>query len=214
MKENAYHFHLPLFLISNGLERILKCIILINYNSIEGRYPNDKSFFKKTNTSLITGHELVALFDAVATIYKNSNKMIHMKDLDSDFRFISTHYLPKKVLLSLNEFSTETRYRSLNVMLGINDKKYISPEDSIIDLIEKIKNKEYSHLDSNEYRLFDLAVREIFVTMVKMVRFLSGFFVFGGYHFEGIRHIDQAWPFLKYSGDPKLDIDKYKKPIQ
>jgi hypothetical protein len=210
MKENAYHFHLPLFQISNGLERILKCIILINHYSVEGNYPNDKSFFKKESDSLLSGHELNSLFNAVVTIFENSKSHLLQLKFEKDFEYVINNYLPQSIFSLLSHFASETRYRNLNVLLGINNPQYESPEDSVISLLEEIKKKEFKHLNSKEYKLFDLAVRELFNSIVKITRLLSSFFLYGGYGFEGMRHLDQAWSFLKYSDEPILNLEKYK----
>ncbi len=211
MKENAYTFHVPLFQISNGIERLLKCIILIDYYTSNNNYPNDKRFFKNHIPSIISGHELDGLFKSVISIYENTNLIKGFHDSESDYKYLTTNYIPKQLLVLLSAFATETRYRNLNVLLGANNKEYISPEDSMVELIKEIIKTDYKNLNENEYRLFDLAVREIFNAIVKMARFSSVFFVFGGYGFEGAKHIFKAWTFLKYAGDPILDLEKYKK---
>ncbi len=212
MKENAYHFHLPLFEISNGLERLLKSILLMDYFADKGSYPNDKRFFKKRlSDTLMSGHELKVLLNEVLKIYQNSSTLKLARNIESDHQYLTTHYLPTKLLGLLSEFATETRYRNLNVLLGANGKNYVSPENSVIKLIDEIKEREFSHLPPEEYRHFELSIREVFNSLVRIMRFLSTYFMYGGYYSEGMRHMNQAWIFLKYSSEPVLDLEKYKR---
>ena len=210
MKENAYTFHLPLTELYNGIERLLKCIILIDYNFTHGKYPNDRNFFKRTGTRLISGHDLNNLFDSVFEIYKSDSSHSKMKGPVEDYDYIEKHYLPTKLIKLTAEFAVETRYRNLNVLLGSNGKNYKSPEEEVIKLIEHIIKIEFEDLNNDEYNLFDLAIREMFICYTKIIRFLSRFFIYSGQAFD-LNHISRAWGFIKLYGDPVLNISEYKR---
>jgi hypothetical protein len=211
MKENANHFHLPLFLISNGLERLMKCILLFDYHSENKKYPNDKKYFKRVSEDrFMSGHELDILFDSIKKIYKKNAPFIISKDIKEDLRFINTNYLPNKLLKLLSQFATETRYHNLNLLLGAKNVTLKSPEIVFLNLLKEIQKNEFPELNSENYKIFDLCIREVFISIIKITRFLSAFFL-NSNEIKSLYFIKESWMFIKYNGDPKLDLDKYKK---
>lgn len=130
--------HLPLQLLSSGIERLLKCILCINYFSENGFFPKKNYLFDQGGN----GHNLLFLKNLVL---QDAFKA-EVPALGADKKFISGNPLLNELLILLTEFGKYSRYHDLNVLLGEEHKS-----KDVKNIWDQIKNDIYkSHPEWTE----------------------------------------------------------------
>lgn len=120
--ENDF-YHLPLQVLSSGIERFLKCYLCLGFYEKNNQFPNHKqlkSFAGKT------GHGIVELKNEIT---KNYFLLRHDKDelLREDKLFIENDQKLNKLLSLLSEFGKYARYHNLDIVTS-NTKPSIDVE--------------------------------------------------------------------------------------
>ncbi len=111
--ENAEH--LPLMLLSNGIERMLKLIILLDFFKTKGRFPNDTEYHNKKWKT----HDICFLLTEFLTIgecaqYNRNGE--ETEDL-SFLNFAKANRL-KEMLQIFSKYGDQGRYHNLNVLVN------------------------------------------------------------------------------------------------
>lgn len=107
--------HLPILLLSNGFERLLKCIILLDYYNTHGSYPTEKNFFKKCKYR--NGHGLDKLLQHVIEIGEKSETMSKIPLSKRDLNYLKSDSYFSRFMDLFTDFATNQRYYNLNSIL-------------------------------------------------------------------------------------------------
>lgn len=107
--ENDF-IHLPLQLLASGIERLLKCILLINHYNENESFPSKSYLFDDKNN----GHNLVYLKDKVLREAFSAD----VPATKNDKAFIANNPILVELLVILTEFGKYSRYHSINILLG------------------------------------------------------------------------------------------------
>ncbi len=118
--ENDF-YHLPLSLLAQGIERILKLILIFLYLSKNNVFPTTKE---------IKTHDLKKLQSDVFDFKKYNNS--YLRKLIDDVKSDKTYC---EILKTLSIFGDFGRYHNFNVIIG--NKKLINPKE----LWENLENK-------------------------------------------------------------------------
>lgn len=117
--------HLPMLLLSNGLERLMKIILCLYYFELEESYMS-KSELKKL------GHNLTSILDKVIESCFDE-KYLKMPAGKSDFDFLKNDKFLRMAIEILSAFSDTERYHNLDIIGGDNkirgDKAIKDPYD-------------------------------------------------------------------------------------
>lgn len=110
---NNFFYYLPLFLLSQGFERLMKVIICIEEKERTGNFPTSNSNFFKGSE----GHDLNALLEVIknrcfTTDYVSSNPTI-----TDDFNLINDDSDVKNIFNILSHFNKQGRYYYFDVVL-------------------------------------------------------------------------------------------------
>jgi hypothetical protein len=113
-------------LLSDGLERFFKVVLLLKFLNDNGRWMTELEFCKNG----LRTHDLNKLFDLMKLLpFDTSSPAIQ-----NDIEFFNDPFL-RKVLNTLSEFSEKARYHNINVLIG----KTEPDAESAIDKLEELK---------------------------------------------------------------------------
>ncbi|KPJ62405.1 hypothetical protein AMJ44_15630 [candidate division WOR-1 bacterium DG_54_3] len=173
--------HMPVLLLSNGFERLLKVIICLDYIEIHGIFPETSSFQK----SIIT-HVLDNLLERVICIahkWKYSERCIAAQ---MDIDFLENNNDLHRVVFLLSAYGDKARYYNMNVIIGLKnltDDPEQAFESYCTDIFtrqqnwqEKIKGENLSEkLDANIHYVN----QQITMLLQKFARALCRMFTLG-----------------------------------
>lgn len=122
-----YENHLPLFLLTSGFERLMKCIVCLRHSHIHGKYP---SF----NFIIGFNHDLNKL---ISWIINECQNMQYGKSIatKNDMDFLMTNKKLMKINNLLSEFGKGARYYNLDVVTK-GASEYQEP-GTLIQALEK-----------------------------------------------------------------------------
>ena len=117
-------YHLPLQLLAQGLERLLKLTYVLGTVESSGQIPTSVELRK-------FGHDLLALTDEVVKIARADTDFISRPAIAHDLEFISTDEDLRAMLEALSHFGKQGRYHDLEILLGADpDALGDSPEQA------------------------------------------------------------------------------------
>jgi len=114
--------HLPILLLSNGFERLLKIIICLDYMERNGELPMASSFRPYEH------HKLTQLFDKVIQTAEEWNYGKDRKASKDDMVFLEKDVDLKKVIILLEKYADAGRYYNIDIILG---KRRSSKDDPL-----------------------------------------------------------------------------------
>jgi len=115
--------HLPILLLSNGFERLLKMVICLDYLERKDQFPNVSSFRGYKN------HEVEKLLKQVIDIAHNWNYSKRCEAAKKDMEFLEGDDDLKRVVILLEKYAVATgRYYNIDVIVG---KKYSADDDPV-----------------------------------------------------------------------------------
>ncbi|MCH7962538.1 MAG: hypothetical protein IH852_01215 [Bacteroidetes bacterium] len=121
-------YYIPLFMLSNGIERMMKCIICLNHYNKHNNFP-DRTIFPKGKK----GHNLKFLLNKITNECFSEDYQLNIPAAKSDIAFIKTNLEIRKFLQILSDFAESDRYHNLNVVLNdLNKSK--NPDDEFAKL--------------------------------------------------------------------------------
>lgn len=164
----------PIFLLSFGLEKFLKCLIVIAYWDDTEKLIRTHKIWKKRN-----GHKLENLMNTVIRIVEENKDYLSRPVAREDIAFITENSSLNDFIAVLSKFSQGGRYYNLNIiMVGTSD--FSNP----INGWKEIENEIFSRREDLQIKLFDdltfdhskELIHEIVVIMERFLRALSRFF--------------------------------------
>ncbi len=106
-------FHLPILLLSSGIERFMKVVICCHYLELNKHFP-DKSIFPKGKN----GHDLVWLLNKITNECFSDNYLKRIPAAQTDVNFLRSNERLTKIVKIISDFGQSARYYNLNVVLG------------------------------------------------------------------------------------------------
>ena len=105
--------HLPLLLLSNGFERLLKIIICLDYLEHTGEFPNSRKFQR-----WIRNHVVADLLKKVIEIAKKWKYGESRIATEKDMAFLQNDDDLRKMVALLGNYGDKARYYNMNVIVG------------------------------------------------------------------------------------------------
>ena len=99
--------HLPMLVLANGFERLMKVIICFSYHEQHGSYPS---------INKIKGHRLEVLLDNILPLY--TKEFLERSAIKEDLKFLKKDKLLRSALEILSDFGDKERYYSLDIVVG------------------------------------------------------------------------------------------------
>lgn len=167
-------YHVPILLLSNGYERLIKCLLCL------ALMDNNMNFKERPfETSERKGHNLDYLLDRFLLICEQKNYSSKFPAAKKDIDFLNKDEYLRKIISLLSNFAQGGRYYNLGMVLE-GTSKYDDPikgwneiESTILqarkDLLEKMND---SDLD-NVYKEIN---RELIINLEKFARALARLF--------------------------------------
>ena len=100
----------PLILLANGFERLLKCMVCFKIHSTTGKLPS------KRHIKIEYGHKIRSLVDyTLSSCY--SDEYMQKGSTRSDMTFLKNSYVFTGIIDVLNDFAQRNRYANLDLIL-------------------------------------------------------------------------------------------------
>lgn len=179
--------HLPLFLLSNGFERLLKLIICLDYIQRKGKFPDASSFKKsRKNKKGIKTHDVDDLLKRVIDIAEEWKYAERCAATQEDITFLQNDDDLQKVVSLLAAYGINARYYNMNVIFGeknsTDDPKQVF-ESYCTDIFTRQPNWQEKITGENLGEKIDANIRyvnrQITMLLQKFARALCRMFTLG-----------------------------------
>lgn len=201
MAEDFYH--LPLQLLSSGLERLMKCYICLVYEANEGRFPTSNYLSKDL------GHDLSKLKKEISNKYFKSN---NSSALEKDKEFLDTTPILDKALHVLSEFGKFARYYNLDIVTG-NTKAVFNPdaewENIENDILKTIPGFQAERLLERGDEYYQKINMEIVKIIEKFTRVIARQFTLGQ-HGDKLQQLSTVYSYFRNLRDCELGQNDYR----
>ena len=131
-------YHLPHQLIASGLERFMKCYILLLYDGRHGSYPDNK-YVK------CLGHDLQKLVQRVCTEFYGGTERPWVR---RELKVVTTDSVLQECIRILSLFGQKARYYNLDVVSGVSNPpidptaEWKALESTVEDATPYLQNQE------------------------------------------------------------------------
>ena len=195
---SEYKFHLPILLLSSGIERLLKLIIYFGYNKTHDSFPTQK-YLKNL------GHNIIELKLCVLNNYYSTPNDAMEKDLT----FLRNDENLNNLLDILSKFGTGARYYNLDLITGGQSpydfhSAWACLEINFLDIVTGGQQIKYSKRNEN-YRKIK---KEIIILIERFIRALVRQFTLGYIKDQAKIYSNLVKKFLNIS-DSKLGRINY-----
>lgn len=203
----ANDFYHPTFMyLANGIERLLKAMICMEFKERNSRYPNYEEAIGSKKPS--DGHNLTLLI-------KKTAKFCNHRITIEDSRLLNSDEEIELILSVLSEYGQKARYFNFDIIMGKNPSYDPNAEWSKLETeLMKSRNEKYFwECIKDSKRLDELydQINNIITSKIELfVRALVRQFMFGNFSMESKTLVFQINPFLKIE-DENIGNEKYKK---
>jgi hypothetical protein len=188
-------YHLPMQLLAQGFERLLKLTLALAELETTGGLPSSKRLRADY------GHDIVALTDAVVERVGNQPAYARRPAVQEDLHFIRHDAHLRQMLAVLSTFGAWSRYYRLEEFL---DPDGVAPEDDPDRAWEAIETQILRrHPDWIQQlgskaggRAFETIARDITATLDRFARAITRMWTLGALHEEAQRHLGTIKGFL------------------
>lgn len=164
--------HLPMLLLANGLERLLKTIICYKYYNQNGAFPQ---------LSEIKGHDIQELLNKVVGNCFTTN-YLKIPAARDDKEFLQNDALLRSIIRILSDFGDYDRYYNLDIVVGKRSDPE-SPEDTWGKKLELEILKTHSdwsrELSKPNNDVLEKIANELVVIFERLARSLGRLFTLG-----------------------------------
>lgn len=176
-------FHLPILLLSSGVERLMKVVICCHHLKTTGEFP-DRSALSKKRRGKNPTHDLTWLLERISQGCFSDEHLSQIPAAKADIEFLRTDERLRRIVQIMSQFAQSARYYNLNVVLG-DAVPGPSPDDEWQRLemevlqddpawTERIADPKQSHAIHCQIN------RELTVHCERLARSLSRLFTIGG----------------------------------
>ena len=104
-------YHIPLQLLAQGIERLLKLTYVLGEANRSGQLPTQAKVKR-------FGHDVLALTDAIVVIARADQQFVSRPAVAADLDFIDCNDDLRRILKVLSHFGKQGRYLDLDLLLG------------------------------------------------------------------------------------------------
>jgi hypothetical protein len=123
-------YHISLLLLSNGYERLIKCLLCLALMDDNGQFEEEP--YKKSGRK---GHDLIYLLDRLLLICEKEKYSSKFPAAKKDIDFLNKDKNLRKIISLLSDFGQGARYYNLDIVLE-GTSSYEDPS-IVIDKIER-----------------------------------------------------------------------------
>jgi hypothetical protein len=176
-------FHLPILLLSSGLERLMKVVICCHHLEATGEFP-DRSALSKKRRGKNPTHDLTWLLEQITQDCFSDEYLSKIPAAKVDIEFLRTDERLRRIVQIMSQFAQSARYYNLNVVLGDADPGP-SPDDEWQRLEMEILQDDPTWAERITEQRQNHAIhcqinRELTVHCERFARSLSRLFTIGG----------------------------------
>ena len=199
-------YHLPHQQMASGMERFMKCYILLVYHGRHGSYP-DNAYLKRL------GHDLQKLLKLICTDFYGGTERLWVQ---RELNFIATDPVLQECIRILSLFGQKARYYNLDVVSGVTNPlidprdEWTALESGVEDATPFLENQEALHRD-----YYPRVHSRLIAKMERLVRAVALQFTIGG-------HIDKNGTIGQFSSvytefrnirDEELGTTDYRRSV-
>jgi hypothetical protein len=187
-------YHPPILFLSTGIERILKCMICMNFRELNDRWPGKQDRLWSTGAK---GHDLIELRKKVLEFCIELTGEKHRDDI----RVLSVDARIDKLLKVLSDYGRGGRYFNLDQLMDRCDDENEDPARSYdqlsADLALATHGNDILRLigTSEAHRAYTMMNAEIKSLVERFVRALARQFIYGSFYKGSKRFIGDLTPF-------------------
>ena len=199
-------YHLPHQLMASGLERFLKCYILLAYAGRSGSYP-DSTYMKRLR------NDLQKLLTLICTdFYGGTERPWVQRELN----FITSDRVLQECIRILSLFGQKGRYYNLDVVSGVMNPpidpkaEWATLESDVEDITPFLQDQEMLHQDYYP-RVHSLLIAK----MERLVRAMAMQFTLGGHVDKNgaIRQLSSVYTEFRNIRDNELGTTDYRRSV-
>lgn len=112
-------YYIPLLLLSNAYERILKMLLCLEYFDKHNTYP-DNQYFYKNIAPKGKGHHIEILLNKILVTLNDTELYQSAPDRRADIEFLTNNTELTWLITFFTEFTGRSRYYNFNVMINDN----------------------------------------------------------------------------------------------
>jgi hypothetical protein len=188
-------YHLPMLLLANGFERLMKTIICLYHLGETDKFPEGKSFFRSDRK----GHDLVHLLDRVIAACFRPDYLRRPAARD-DLQYLRRDPRLRQLVQLLSEFGQAARYYELDTVLGQRHDTD-SPDDTWRRLESEVLGDDPQWMDklkdpSNVRWVYLEITTRFVIALEKFARALVRLFTIGDLGDEALAMTGIVKPFL------------------
>lgn len=189
-------YHPPILFLSTGIERILKCMICMNFRELNNRWPVSRDNLWPRGAK---GHDLIELRMKVQEFCIELPGEKHR----DDYHVLTADTQIDQLLKVLSDYGTGGRYFNLDQLMDRRDDGHEDPARSYdqlcADLALATHGDEILRLigTSEAHRAYKMMNAAIMSLVEKFVRALARQFVFGSFYRNSRRYLSDLDPFYK-----------------
>ncbi len=183
MNGESDFFHMPILLLSSGLERLMKVVICCHYLQIKGQFPDRSALSKKSGSKNPT-HDLTWLLKRITQDCFSNEYLSQIPAAKHDIEFLRNDKRLRRLVEIMSQFAQSARYYNLNVVLDdadpgpSPDEEWQKLEMEVLqddpNWVERIANPKQSTA------IHCLINRKLTVHCERLTRSLSRLFTIGG----------------------------------
>ena len=199
-------YHLPHQLMASGLERFMKCYVLLIHDGRHGSYPSNEYVRR-------LGHDLEKLLKLIYTdFYRGTERPWVQREL----HFISTDSVLRDCIRILSLFGQKARYYNLDVVSGVHNPpidpkaEWTTLESSVEDIALFLQDQEALH---REY--YPRVHSRLIARMERLVRALAMQFTLGGHEDRNgtIGRLSSVYTEFRNIRDDELGATDYRRSV-
>lgn len=199
-------YHLPHQLMAGGLERFMKCYVLLIHHGRHGSYP-DNDYVKRL------GHDLERLLRLIcADFYFGTERPWVQREL----HFITTDSMLADCIRILSLFGQKARYYNLDVVTDAHNPpidpkaEWTALESSVEDVAPFLRDQEALH---HEY--YPRVHSRLIGRMERLVRALAMQFTLGGHEDRNgtISRLSNVYAEFRNMRDEELGTTDYRRSV-
>ncbi|MBN2526237.1 MAG: hypothetical protein JXR76_07575 [Deltaproteobacteria bacterium] len=126
------YFHLPILLMSTGVERFLKAFIRLHVKKVSGAFPDENALRSKAGRT--TANDVRWFVSQLTQRYFSADYLRQYPAVDAELRTLRNDERISRLIDTFADFSMGTRYYNMNIVSGIEP-----PGACQMDELEKLR---------------------------------------------------------------------------
>ena len=199
-------YHIPHLLIASGLERLMKCFIILVEYSRTGSYPDHKMIKN-------LGHNLVDILKKVCDEYFDGNARSFLQD---ELTFLREDRVLTECVQILSGFGMKGRYYNLDVVTG-KTLEQIDPKEEWNKLEDSLECVDFDQHDQPSWNEYHPKVNaKLLYVLERMVRAIALQFTLGnhGPHQKMIRQMSSVYVEFISIMEKDIGTKDYRKSVE